>query len=676
MNMSMSMKTMTVLATMMGAFTPVYAAGQGHGYDSIHFHPPLVQLSVHDVIFQLSGGDIGDSGGAASAATPSKEQEHGHGDHLTPTPTPTPTHVQSSSSPQQQYQYQYHRQGFNDTGATLLKSTSTSTQLTVTEDESSEEEDEMMIATDSDEMSEETIALIPTATAIAAATTANAHKPLKVLFLSSDTGGGHRASAESLGKLFQQEWPGSTYELLDVWSEAGIWPYNTLVESYSKLSHQPLRWKWLYHTSNTRLFNWLYNVHSASLCERRIRQKIANTHPDIVVSVHPGMNYTPVRSVRHINNEQSKESGSNNKGSSSNTHNTAIDSNTYIPFFTVVTDYGTAHASWFDNKVDQVYLASEPLQRVALKRGKVSVKNIKNVGLPIRQSFQIQSDLLGDRTTVAGKAYQQQVRQTLNLVHHDMDADADTATATDKIVLVMGGGEGVGSLESIVQELHTELSNNNEATGAKNTTTTVTSTITIIVVCGRNEKLREKLNTRDWGNNNANNAISNNHNNSVDVKVLGLGFTSNIDEYMVASDILVTKAGPGTIAEAAALGLPLILTSFIPGQEAGNVDLVLKEQFGVYETNPSKVAAITNEWLQSLSLSLMRCHDVNDENDADSSSSSCVSYNNNNNNNSDYNYNTLSQNAHRQGRPHAARDIVRDMVQYISATTTTTTSAT
>lgn len=44
-------------------------------------------------------------------------------------------------------------------------------------------------------------------------------------------------------------------------------------------------------------------------------------------------------------------------------------------------------------------------------------------------------------------------------------------------------------------------------------------------------------------------------------------------EYMVAADILVTKAGPGTIAEAAAVGLPIMVTSHLPGQEAGNVDI-------------------------------------------------------------------------------------------------------
>jgi len=37
---------------------------------------------------------------------------------------------------------------------------------------------------------------------------------------------------------------------------------------------------------------------------------------------------------------------------------------------------------------------------------------------------------------------------------------------------------------------------------------------------------------------------------------------------------VATKAGPGTIAEAACCGAPMLLTSHVPGQEAGNAELV------------------------------------------------------------------------------------------------------
>ena len=41
---------------------------------------------------------------------------------------------------------------------------------------------------------------------------------------------------------------------------------------------------------------------------------------------------------------------------------------------------------------------------------------------------------------------------------------------------------------------------------------------------------------------------------------------------MVATDMPVSHAGPGNISEAAALGLPVMLASYLPGQEEGNID--------------------------------------------------------------------------------------------------------
>jgi len=82
------------------------------------------------------------------------------------------------------------------------------------------------------------------------------------------------------------------------------------------------------------------------------------------------------------------------------------------------------------------------------------------------------------------------------------------------------------------------------------------------------------------------------------VDVVGLGFVNDMAKYMVASDVLVTKAGPGTIAEAAALGLPMMLTSFLPGQEAGNVNIVLDGGFGDFCDEPWGIAEEVACWLR------------------------------------------------------------------------------
>jgi 1,2-diacylglycerol 3-beta-galactosyltransferase len=67
--------------------------------------------------------------------------------------------------------------------------------------------------------------------------------------------------------------------------------------------------------------------------------------------------------------------------------------------------------------------------------------------------------------------------------------------------------------------------------------------------------------------------------------------------FMRAADIIVTKAGPGTIAEALVAGLPIILYAKLPGQEDGNVDYVLSEQVGVWAPEPREVIQTLRLWI-------------------------------------------------------------------------------
>jgi len=76
------------------------------------------------------------------------------------------------------------------------------------------------------------------------------------------------------------------------------------------------------------------------------------------------------------------------------------------------------------------------------------------------------------------------------------------------------------------------------------------------------------------------------------------GFCSAMSEYMEAADCLVTKAGPGTIAEAAIRGLPTVLSSHLPGQEAGNVPFVIGKGFGEFSKEPKVIAQTVASWIQ------------------------------------------------------------------------------
>jgi len=68
-------------------------------------------------------------------------------------------------------------------------------------------------------------------------------------------------------------------------------------------------------------------------------------------------------------------------------------------------------------------------------------------------------------------------------------------------------------------------------------------------------------------------------------------------DFMRASDFIVTKAGPGTVAEALNAQLPIILYSKLPGQEDGNVTFVEEEGAGVWAPTPQEVVRTLTRWI-------------------------------------------------------------------------------
>ena len=91
--------------------------------------------------------------------------------------------------------------------------------------------------------------------------------------------------------------------------------------------------------------------------------------------------------------------------------------------------------------------------------------------------------------------------------------------------------------------------------------------ISLVVICGHNRRAEEALaGLRDRR----------------DRPVVVRGFVTNMAQWMTAADIVVTKAGPGTIAEALCAGLPLLITWFLPGQERGNMEWLIDTGAGRY----------------------------------------------------------------------------------------------
>ena len=98
----------------------------------------------------------------------------------------------------------------------------------------------------------------------------------------------------------------------------------------------------------------------------------------------------------------------------------------------------------------------------------------------------------------------------------------------------------------------------------------------LAVICGRDSELYKKLKPHQS-----------------DKNFHLVGWTDAMAEYMLASDIIITKAGGSTVQECIAAGKPLVINQVIPGQEQGNALYVEKNLLGLVAlTNSEVVEAI------------------------------------------------------------------------------------
>jgi 1,2-diacylglycerol 3-beta-galactosyltransferase len=214
------------------------------------------------------------------------------------------------------------------------------------------------------------------------------------------------------------------------------------------------------------------------------------------------------------------------------------------PFVTVVTDPVTAPVIWFCPAVDLCVVATETARATALTC-QVPGDRLRVIGLPIRQAF---AAMRGQPKT--------EVRSRLGL-------------APDRPLLLMsGGGSGIGRLLPTARAVMRALDRH-------------PAHPQVAIIAGRNSVLERRLRAETWP-----------------IPVIILGYVNNMAEWLAAADLLITKAGPGALAEAACLGTPVLITSYVPGQEVGNVTWTVKHGAGVWEPDPGRIAALVAEWLQ------------------------------------------------------------------------------
>ena len=207
-----------------------------------------------------------------------------------------------------------------------------------------------------------------------------------------------------------------------------------------------------------------------------------------------------------------------------------------MPLVGVLTDYAP-HSYWIYNNVDSYIVPSDQSGKKLIDNG-IEPEKIKVYGIPIDSKFSQRVD-------------EESVCRKLNL---------DNGVPR---ILIMGGTQGLGPIKEVVRLL--------DKSHLK---------VQAVIVTGTNKKLFKWLTKCRFRK-----------------KMMVLSYVPNIDELMSVASLIITKPGGITTAEALAKGLPMLIISPLPGQEAMNTTFLLKEGVAVKAQNPQDIVILLEELL-------------------------------------------------------------------------------
>jgi processive 1,2-diacylglycerol beta-glucosyltransferase len=186
--------------------------------------------------------------------------------------------------------------------------------------------------------------------------------------------------------------------------------------------------------------------------------------------------------------------------------------NPALPVVGVVTDF-VVHPFWIYKNVDAYAVATPEMRGALIERG-IDPERIRVDGIPVDMRF-------ADRS------------RSRDAIRRHLQLPLDRP-----VVLVMGGGLGLGPVSTTIRSL-----------------ACLGPDLTVVVIGGRNVRLQRSV--RDAAK-------------AYPYQTRILGFVDNVVDYMLASDVLLTKPGGLTTSEALSAELPMILVTPLPGQEERN----------------------------------------------------------------------------------------------------------
>lgn len=202
-----------------------------------------------------------------------------------------------------------------------------------------------------------------------------------------------------------------------------------------------------------------------------------------------------------------------------------------FPVYIVVTDYD-CHSFWINLRATGYFVGNNFVRSILQAEG-FPESRIRVTGIPIHPLFSRDRD-------------PEQIRREVGL------------SSNKRTILLMGGGFGVASTKDAFKKL-----------------LKIDRDMQIVVVCGKNEKLRKDLERIAHG----------------DARARIFGFRKDVHDLMQVSDFIISKAGGATTSEAMARGLPMLVFSPTPGQEVRNTVYLMEKGAGLLAINTSDLKA-------------------------------------------------------------------------------------
>ena len=220
------------------------------------------------------------------------------------------------------------------------------------------------------------------------------NKP-RILFLFSDTGGGHRSAAEAIIEALHFEYPDQfETRMIDFFREYAPMPYNYAPEIYPQLSRMPGMWGLGYKVSDGRNRTKAFYNAIWPYLRRSTRRLLKENPAELIVSVHQLVN-TPILRARVQKDSR---------------------------FVTVVTDLVSTHSAWYHPGADFVIVPTMSAKEKALLSG-LPTEKVQVIGQPVAKRYT-------------------EFKTSSNDLKSKFGWNSDLP-----IVLLVGGGEGMGHMD-------------------------------------------------------------------------------------------------------------------------------------------------------------------------------------------------------------------------------------